>query len=382
MRKRARSVPMSAGIPRRSLLSWLILAGVVGRDAWGQPPAERPPGNSALTDSTYVADATDAAVQRGIEALLKNQRADGSIADRGHATAMTALAIMALAAIGVTPDPTNRRGIAVGRALEFVLTPRNQTRGYFGHHDGSRMYGHGIVTLMLTEMLGMGASVEQNERIHESLTAALKVILASQEMPKSPKLQGGWRYTPDARDSDLSVSVWQVMALRSAKNDGLDVPVEAIDAAVAYLENSFTSPLDDDGVPRQRISGFAYTPGTSHPTFTMTAAGLLAMQTCGRYESPLVSGAATWLLEHPPKPNDRFFYYGIYYYAQAMHQFGGEAAATADELVPRLLLDLQSGDGGWTGTQGEERNIGVVYATALALLSLSVRYHYLPIYQR
>ncbi|MCC9641441.1 terpene cyclase/mutase family protein [Rhodopirellula sp. JC740] len=330
----------------------------------------------------YADDSIDQSVRRGVQFLLRLQKADGSIADRGNSTAMTSLVIMALASIGTIPEPGTAEGRAMSRAIEFVLQPRNQTKGYFGHHDGSRMYGHGITTLMLTEILGMGATIDQNERIHQALVQAIQVILKSQAVRKPQRLQGGWRYKPDSRDSDLSVSVWQVMALRSAKNDGLDVPAEAIEFAVEYLEESYTSPLDENGQPREKVSGFAYTPGTHHPAFTMTAAGLLAMQTCGRYDSPLVAGAAAWLLEHPPRTNERFFFYGMYYYAQGMHQVGGEAAETAAKLVPELLLRLQSDNGSWVSHQGEERNVGLAYATALSILSLSVRYHYLPIYQR
>jgi hypothetical protein len=208
------------------------------------------------------------------------------------------------------------------------------------------------------------------------------LILAAQEVSKPAKLQGGWRYSPSSRDSDLSVSVWQLMALRSAKNDGLDVPGEAIEQAIKFLKNSYASPVNRDGKLRDPVSGFCYTPGTRHSTFTMTSAGLLAMQVCGQYDSPMVAGAAQWLLDHPPKLNERFFYYGIYYYAQAMHQVGGEAAATADQQVPKLLIEAQRNDGSWLGRGGEEKNIGYVYATTLAILSLSVRYHYLPIYQK
>jgi hypothetical protein len=244
------------------------------------------------------------------------------------------------------------------------------------------MYGHGITTLMLTEILGMGSSVEQNERIHEMLVNAIKLILSAQEVTKSEKLQGGWRYTPTSRDSDLSVSVWQLMALRSAKNDGLNVPGEAIDAALQYLRFSYASPMNRDGTPRDKVTGFSYTPGTHHPSFTMSAAGLLAMQVCGKYDSPMVKGASEWLLQHPPKPNERFFFYGLYYYAQGMHQAGGKYAKRADDLVPKLLLESQRSDGAWLARGGEERNVGTVYSTALAILCLSVRYHYLPIYQR
>ncbi len=331
----------------------------------------------------YVADDVDRAVSRGVISLVETQRGDGAISDRGHEVAMTSLAIMAMAAIGTQPNTLTKRGSAMSNAIDFVLKENQQdSQGYFGGRDGSRMYGHGITTLMLTEMLGMGATPEQNERIHKALVSAIELILAAQRVSKSEKLIGGWRYTPSSRDSDLSVSVWQLMALRSAKNDGLEVPAAAIEKALDYLRFSYTSPMNRDGTPRDKVSGFSYTPGTNHPSFTMTAAGLLAMQVCGQYDSPLVEGASEWLIQHPPKQNERFFHYGVYYYAQGMHQAGGKYAETSDKLVPELLLDGQRGDGSWLARGGEERNVGSVYATALAILSLSVRYHYLPIYQR
>ncbi len=368
---------VSEAIGRRRFVQSLAMIGVSSRVLAQKPEA------SPVIDALYLKDDVDRAVESGIEFLVKTQRPDGAIADRGHEVAMSALAVMAMAAIGTQPSVLDKRGRAMQSAIDFVLSPNHQSmEGYFGGRDGSRMYGHGIVTLMLTELLGMGATLKQNERIHEALVDAIKVILAAQAVPKPEKLRGGWRYSPDSRDSDLSVSIWQLMALRSAKNDGLDVPGEAIDLAIEYLRFSYASPIEPGGQPRDAVSGFTYTPGSHHPTFTMTAAGLLALQVCGLYDSPLVEGSANWLLKNPPKQNERFFYYGVYYYAQGMHQVGGKFAETADKIVPELLLDSQAADGGWTARGGEERNIGSVYATALTLLSLSVRYHYLPIYQR
>lgn len=372
----------AAAIPRRRCLA--LLAGAMGPAVMG-PAAMGPAAcfGQEPAASLYVADDVDRAVDSGVLYLSKAQRGDGAIADRGHDVAMTSLAIMAMAAIGTQPSALTTLGRTMQSAIDFVLDDKHQTAdGYFGARDGSRMYGHGITTLMLTEMLGMGASPDQNVRIHDALVKAIELILAAQSISKPEKLSGGWRYTPDSRDSDLSVSVWQLMALRSAKNDGLDVPGEAIERALDYLRFSYASPMDRNGVPRDKVSGFSYTPGTHHPSFTMTAAGLLAMQVCGQYNSPLVSGSADWLLAHPPKVNERFFYYGVYYFAQGMHQVGGKYAEKADKLVPELLLDAQRGDGAWLARGGEERNVGAVYATCLAILSLSVRYHYLPIYQR
>ena len=110
------------------------------------------------------------------------------------------------------------------------------------------------------------------------------------------------------------------MALRSAKNDGLKVPKSAIDDAVAYLQRSYVARVDRNGLPDKKASGFSYEPQRNHATFTMTAAGLLAMHVCGKYESPQVQGASDWLLAKKLNWKERHGSYGIYYYAQGMYQ--------------------------------------------------------------
>jgi hypothetical protein len=358
--------------------------------SFAQPGLFMPTATAADSIVLEVDDqAIATAVQAGVRYLMTQQKEDGSIHDRGHETAMTSLAIMAMASVGVQPSDPGPQGIAMRKAIDYVIDAnptsrerRQDKQGYFGRADGSRMYGHGITTLMLTEMVGMGADEKQDQRIREALDAAIELILSAQEVRKQPSMQGGWRYSPDANDADLSVSVWQLMALRSAKNDEMAVPVEAIDSAVEYLRKSYTSPIDRDGKPRDPIAGFSYTPGQQHPTYTMTAAGLLAMQVCGQYDSPLVAGAADWLMSHGPELDERYFYYGTYYYAQGMHQRGGKYATEAATRVSKILLKEQSANGAWASQRGEERNYGDVYATSLAILSLSVTYHYLPIYQR
>lgn len=336
----------------------------------------------APKESTRSGD-VDAAIRRGVEYLLSKQRDNGAIADRQYDTTMSALCVMALASVGHVPGNTDDESRACASALSFVLREdRVDKFGYYGNRDGSRMYGHGVTSLMLTEMLGMGVDEFQNKQIRSRCESAIDVILSAQNQNKAAQYSGGWRYTPNSNDSDLSVSVWQLMALRSAKNDGLAVPEEAIARAVAYLKRSYSSRLGSSGKPLQSPAGFSYLPGNQNPSFAMTAAGLLAMQVCGEYDSPLVAGAADWLVEHPPKWKDRFFFYGVYYYAQGMHQRGGEYDARTQNVVSQLLLEQQLPDGSWASPGGEELGAGKVYATCMAILSLSVKYHYLPIYQR
>jgi len=338
---------------------------------------------TCLAQDAFRKDQIDEGVNRAIGYLVSQQKPSGAITDRGHENAMTALALMAMAAVGHQPSDSTPEGIAMTRGLKFLLGEGRQDKaGYFGAADGSRMYGHGIVTLMLTEMLGMGVDPEMDSQLHAACQKAIDLIVRSQRIKKGGNARGGWRYTPDAGDSDLSVSIWQLMALRSAKNDGLDVAASTIDDAIGYLKRSFTSPIDSQGNPKDSKSGFSYEPNGGGPSFTMTSAGLLAMQVCGQYESPLVSGSADWLLEHPPKWNERFILYGLYYFAQGMHQRGGSHAERAASIVSELLLNKQKENGSWESSSGEEQNAGSVYCTALAVLSLSVKYHYLPIYQR
>ena len=352
----------------------ILLLTAVGRGS--AQPADSPlPGQRI--------DATELAIQRGLTFLKTKQRPDGAVTDRQYDTTMTSLAIMAWASTGVTPSDAGPDAEFCSRALDFVLREdRQDQHGYYGNRDGSRMYGHGITTLMLTEMLGMGSSARQDARILMKCQRAIDLILSAQKQDKPSQYRGGWRYTPNSSDADLSVSVWQLLALRSAKNDGLDVPEEAIAAALQYLQQSYTSRLDSQGSPIEPSGGFSYLPDNRNPTFAMTAAGLLAMQVCGEYDSPLVAAASTWLQQHPPGWKDRFFFYGTYYYAQGMHQRGGELADSAQQLVEELLLQRQQPDGSWLAPNGEEAGVGKVYATCMAILSLSVKFHYLPIYQR
>lgn len=339
---------------------------------------------SVTKSNVFEKDETDQAIDKAIDYLVRQQKNNGAIFDRGHDTTMTSLSIMAMASVGIQPVDPSPKGKAMNKALAFVLQEdRMNDKGYFGRKDGSRMYGHGITTLMLTEMLGMGSSDEQDKLLHDRCQKAIDLILSSQkEKKRDIQYRGGWRYEPNSSDADLSVSVWQLMALRSAKNDGLQVPASAIRDAVEYLKRSYALPLDRNGMPGDKPSGFSYEPQRRYPTFTMTAAGLLAMQVCGEYDSPLVKGAADWLSEKDIKWNERFGSYGIYYYAQGMYQRGGEFASKAEKKVAELLLKHQNGDGSWTSGNSSESNIGNVYGTSMAVLSLSVKYHYLPIYQK
>lgn len=320
-------------------------------------------------------DEVEQVIDRGVRYLIAQvDSRDGSIGERNqYRTATTSMAIMALVAVGHQPTDQSPEGKALRDALNFILDEQRITQdGYFGQQDGSRMYGHGITALMLCEMLGMGVDDRQDELIRIRCRAALDLILRSQQVERGERYQGGWRYEPGSRDADLSITVWQLMALRAGKAAGMDVPAEAIDEAVEYLERSYREMGREKG-------GFGYEPG-QHPRYATTAAGMLAMLVCGKYDHEQVKSAANQLLEWGPQVGDQWFFYGTYYYAMGMYQVGGEHATTAERETWRVLKEAQRHDGSWQNHHHHESD--PVYATSMALLALSVRHHYLPIYQR
>jgi hypothetical protein len=336
-----------------------------------------------------------AAIDKAVLWLMTQQKPEGFFTEHQrvstpkpgqihqHAAAMTALSLMGLTAVGHMPSDTTPQGQAAAKGLKFmadyIIPDKN---GYLAVSDNSRMYGHGIINLMFVEMLGMHPDEDVDRKVRSHCENGVRLILSSQKAPKSDASKGGWRYQPEASDADMSVTVWQLMTLRAAKNSGIEVPSQAIADAVSYVKRSYRSERDALGRIKDMASGFTYEPYGGNPRFSTAAAGMLSLQVCGQYESPEVLGCANFLMKNPPEPNESWFYYGNYYYAQAMYQRGGDFAAAARRRSEDLLLKAQDSSGAWIPRNGNEKSQGPVYATSLALLSLSVYHHFLPIYQK
>jgi hypothetical protein len=348
----------------------------------------------AHAQSTSIPPKVKTAVDRAVAWLITQQKPDGYINDdktpsevkRGnlpsHSAAMTSLAIMGLASVGHLPNNPTPEGQAAGRALRYVVhNIEPDDNGYLGKSDRSRMYGHGIITLMMTEMIGHAPDEETDRLLHQRIKGAIQLILRAQAVSKSEANRGGWRYEPSSSDSDISVSVWQLMSLRAAKNAGFEVSKEGIDNGIAYIKRSYRAERDEQGRPKGDAP-FSYEPYGGRQTFSTTAAGLLSLQVAGQYDAPEVIGSANWLLTSPPEVTEPWFFYGTYYYAQGMYQRGGEHAAIARQKTEQMLIENQNPDGSWYPRNGNEKSAGAVYATSLALLSLSVYHHFLPIYQK
>jgi hypothetical protein len=157
----------------------------------------------------------------------------------------------------------------------------------------------------------------------------VKLILDAQKIPQGV-WAGGWRYQPGAGDADISVSGWQLMALRGAAACGAVVPKSAIDAGVAYIKRSAVAG-----------GGFSYQPGGG-ASLSSTGTGILAMSLLGQHgptAAPEAAAGGDYLLKNIQAwPPDDFHYYSIYYCSQAVNQLGGKYWDTFYPVLREKLL--------------------------------------------
>ena len=313
--------------------------------------------------------AVDDAIVKALRFLAEHQRPNGSwnVDNLGESTAATSLAVMAFLAAGHVPSE-GPYGRAIDRGVTYVLD-HQKSSGMIADHTGhGPMYDHGISTLMLSEVAGMMPK-EQSAPTRKVLEKAVRVILEAQKVKKVVRESGGWRYQLKSTDSDLSVTAWQLLALRAVKDVGCDVPAENIELAVGYVKKCSNG------------RGFAYQPGNG-PTSTLTAAGILAMQVCDHHDDKLVTSGIDLLLRQPLRFDESWFFYGAYYNAISVYKYGGADWERTKAQLFQELLSNQQPLGGWQARNANERGYGQVYATSLGVLALTVEYGYLPIYQR
>lgn len=312
----------------------------------------------------------DESIEKALAFLAQNQDREGawSAGYRGKNPAISALAVMAFLSSGHIPGE-GKYGEIVKKGVDYVLRQQapNGLIASEGHYE---MYQHGICTLMLAEIVGMTQG-KQADEVKGKLEKAVQIILKGQR--KSGYHKGGWRYRVQGDDGDISVTGWQLMALRAAKNVGCDVPPQAIADAVEFIKK-----CHDPGT-----GGYRYLPG-AQLTLACTGTSILALELCGkeyhRSETSLKAGA--FILKNELSRMRAHYYYGVYYCSQAMFQLGDNYWNSFREKLHEQLFNAQNESGSWTGRVSDDVQFGANYCTSMAVLALTVEYRFLPIYQR
>ena len=362
------SFGISPGSGRLKLLRFTVEGKLVA------PPAPAP-----------VADlqgAIDAAVERGIGYLLREQQRDGSWScnQRGFLTGQTGLCLYTLLRCGLPLDHP-----AVARALAFL-----------DQNTPEETYSAGYC------LMAWEATLDPKYRSRMELVAQNLLEWESKghwSYPDQPNDDGftGWKGMP--ANPDLSNTQYAVLGLNAAAHAGIAVPDklwnEVIESALRHQETpvNVDVPLKSGatGTGKLPIAGFSYALN-SGVSASMTAAGVsvltIARAQLGPRATPkqaldcarAIELGENWLgsnfsLEENVGGDVRWRFYLLY---------GLERVGTLNELQflgthdwyaegSRWLLANQSGDGSWTDARFAADNWHThprQYDTCFALLFL------------
>ena len=329
--------------------------------------AARPADAGKSAQNTPLQDEQDEtwrrSVDRGLAWLAAQQNPDGSFG-RGRISSnagIVSLCALAFMADGNLPG-RGTYGRSVERALEYVLEHCTESGLVTNEGVNGPMYGHGFAALFLGEVYGMAPD---DTRVRDALVRAIHLIENSQND------EGGWRYNPVPYEADVSVTICQVMALRSARNAGIKIPKQVIDNAVRYVHEC-QNPDD----------GFRYRKTTGASAWPRSAAGVATLFYAGVYDDDSIPRGLAYVRrtatpDGSGPSSQAYYFYGHYYAAQAMYLAGGDWWKQWWPRIRDELVDHQLGDGSWQDPQW-----GQPLGTSMALIIMQMPKRYLPIFQK
>lgn len=314
-------------------------------------------------------DRAERAVREGLEFLTKKQNKEGAIAgsfgEEYHA-GMTGLALLAYLGHCETPE-SPKFGDSVVSAALFLMDRclKNDgkiTNGQRGHHEA---YEHAIGTYALSELYTMTKeSGKEIPRLESVLKKAVGVIVDAQSK------DGGWPYGFEAKGKDdMSVSGWQIQALKAAYNTGRKF--SGVEKALDKATEKYLPAIQDSE------GAFKYNPDHAKGKPTLTGAALLGMQIWKGMGTPTYEKGFKYLTAKYKNPSPGSNYYAPYYNTQVFFMAEGQEWEDYNKKFQPQLLDAQNEDGSWL-KDGGTRKDNQIMNTAWAILMLEVYYRYLP----
>jgi hypothetical protein len=338
---------------------------------------------------------TERAVASGLKYLARIQHRDGHWG-RQRVTSekygevyvgKTGLCLLAFLGAGHTHRGNTEYQDQVRRALDALLSAQDEATGHFGDTSA---YSHGIATYALAECL----AITSDRALRAPLEKAVAWILTNQNDTRDRRSRGGWGYfsasrRPEDAYARTSTTVWQVMALESARISGIEVRPESLAAARSFLSSMFD----------ERLGAFLYNkePGrlaSSWKTLpASTPAAVFCLLLLGEdVDDPRIAGGLRYTLERRPRAwrdvsDERFVMraegHPYFWYCGSLACFlaGGESWSQWNQALKEVFLPAQREDGSFApigayARYADDRDDHAAFTTAMAVLSLEVYYRY------
>lgn len=281
-------------------------------------------------------------------------------------TAATGLALLAFLGAGHTHQ-SGEYAETVRHGIYFLRSQARDTSFGTDLQNGS-MYGHGIASFALAEAYVLTA----DEELRELLEGVTMYCASAQNQ------QGGWGYIPGG-PGDITLTAWQIMALKTAEQREITSPTEVIPRAKAYVLT----------LANESRNRFGYK--TPDPKLSTTAIGLVLQLYFGHQpgETSMTEGL-DWLAENGPSPTwpvkqgpPLTNVYYDYYAMLALHHSQHVGRMDFARTLRDHLLATQATEGHEAGSWHFDDRYGSVggrlYTTAMCALILQTPYRYLPL---
>lgn len=344
---------------------------------------------------------TEEAVDRALKWLAAHQLPDGSwttdfndcpscqgqCRNSGHskcdAGGVTALGLLPFLGRGYTHvEGPYRKEVQAGLKYLADRVATNAGGAYRSPDKGG--YSQGLATIALCEAYGMTG----DPALEKPAQMALDFVQAAQD-----PAYGGWSYAPRG-PGYMSVTGFNVMALKSGQMAGLTLSSEALSKVSGYLD---MMEYTHSGRVQYRYSaaqvsgawgGHPESPDSIGAKSVSNVATLCRMYLGWKRDHPIIRQNVERIMETGPNVGTPYF---NYYATQVVHHFGGEAWQAWNARMKEILLKTQATQGHEAGswyfvhTRASDEEIGTahagrLYCTALATMMLEVYYRHMPIY--
>ena len=348
---------------------------------------------------------------------------DGDAYCTNYDEGLTGLALLCFLGAGFSneskqtiSDKVANRGLKLCDKIKdglMFLKDRQKDDGSFSQQR-TFMYNEALAAMALVENYGLS----QNRYWKGPAQKAIDFICRAQRpSPNGPGLWG-WLYASrqeveakrmgtgddpelDAQlyESDVSVTAWCIMALKSAQICGLEVPDENMAGALEFVKwctdprgsglVGYISP-DGAGIPVEGTGLETY----KYHVGTMSSLGMLVRTFVAHdRDDPTLEQSAGVLLKDLPevyKDKHNLDYYYWYYGSLALNQYDGPDAPRRsgkywdkwEAAMERSLLELQDdhegtcNQGAWLDPDRWTHYGGPIYNTAINVLTLEVYYRF------
>ena len=329
------------------------------------------------------------AVVKSLKWLQKQQNRDGSWGDgpQNYKCAMTGLSLLSYLAHCETPLSEDF-GDTVLKGISFLVDQGMKSPVISLVPQMNEVsYDHAIATYALCEAYTFCKQMDipSIANLEQVVTKAVDQIM------KGQNANGGWAYnynTQPGAHTDLSVTGWNVQALKAAEHGGIKPSRGEIRAALRKAAMYCRKTALPDGL-------FSYQENGREPRASLVGVGVLSLQMCGNGSDSTARKGLDWMLKNTNQPfnwkanNTSSNLYQHYYGVQAAMNRGGDVWKAYNRAFRDSTLGAQASDGsfmpnGFGGPGGvvqtsQNRHANDrIYRQCLATLMLEVYYRFLP----